>query len=288
MEVLVNELACMPLAIKLMASLAREEDIDRLLQDYQVRGTEIARSSGRGRLQSLDDSIVLSVESPRVRENPHAPAVLAALALVPDGMSDMICSMLAKHVPDMDIYGALAILKHVALIYVDSALDGAPLRYQMLPPIRRWCRRKLPPSDHLQNALVNIYVALSIDFGDTTDIEHHRVIIPELLNIEAIILHGCDTGCIHENLSQAAVRHSKWSLLLGNPSSKLLSVVAQNVQGLPRANCLRMLGKTCRRNRQFTEGEQALFTARQLHKDEGTLEERLMTFCSWAYCILNF
>jgi hypothetical protein len=67
-----------------------------------------------------------------MRANPSAGHVLALLAMLPDGLSDLTHASLQARLPDLNIAGALPTLKHVALVQHINVSSSGGFVYQLL------------------------------------------------------------------------------------------------------------------------------------------------------------
>jgi tetratricopeptide (TPR) repeat protein len=124
-----------PLAITLMANLAQYETPEVLLRRWDLENTPML-NRGTDHHSSLEISIKISLDGPRMRQNPDATRLLRLLALLPQGSRD-----LDKIAPDIkNIHKAAAVLKQVGLAHVDGV---GYLR--VLAPIRRFIILNYPP-----------------------------------------------------------------------------------------------------------------------------------------------
>lgn len=269
-EKLIEAVACIPLALKLVAALARDQDIGALLRRWDARGTAIVKSSGAGRKYNLDTSISLSVESPRMIANPDAKLVLALIAVLPDGLSDAMCSTLEEHMPEVDISDALMTLKHVALVYAEA---GGVSRHRLLPPIRRWCKSNLVLPPEMNNALFLSYINLFCTHRKRTP-DAIKIVTPELVNGEEVLLGAYQVQHQHDGAAKAAVIHSQWCVWRGYISSKVISAAVDAESGVSKADCLQQLSRVLRYRYEYDEAETAIQSAREEYrKAQSTLGE---------------
>jgi hypothetical protein len=77
-----------PLTVDLMAHLVDYEGCSAILTRWETEKTSIL-SSGHGKSSNLDASISVSLLSPRMTASPDARELLALLAILPDGLSDV-------------------------------------------------------------------------------------------------------------------------------------------------------------------------------------------------------
>lgn len=261
---LIAVVACVPLAVTLVAALARDQSAASLLEDWQSRGTEMVETSGMDRGSNLGVSISVSVNSVRMRQNPLSKDVLALLALLPDGLSTTMLNAFLPYAVGMDIHKALSTLQHIALVQKEDA--NGVYCYVMLPPVRRWCIAKLPAPVLLKNALYQTYVTFLQQHRDRTIANHHFAVKKELINSERILLEAFEDDFQHPLLCEAVVSHSHWSMYVGYVSDIVLRVAVAHTDGSTKANYLRQLAYVHWRRAETAEMERALTLALQLYE----------------------
>ncbi len=186
--VLLKSLGCMPLAITLMAKLAKTTGLgaDKLLENYQRKGTMML-GHGVDAKHSLDICIGLSVESPPIIRCPQAYTLLVSLAMLPVGTTyDTLNKWWAPDFPDL--LGALQILSETALIQWREA------HYFVLPVIRSYILDSDPsrfPSDARGAMITSACHFLeqhNSSPGDPSYKEHAQALSVEEGNLQAILL----------------------------------------------------------------------------------------------------
>ncbi|EJD46129.1 hypothetical protein AURDEDRAFT_124249 [Auricularia subglabra TFB-10046 SS5] len=139
--------------VKRIAALV--ETPANLLQRWEDEQTAmLARSKdSKHRLDSLDASVVLSIQSPRMAASPPSLTLLRILALLPDGVveSDIPCMA-----PDMPGSSLSALLQN-ALAFRSMPGD----RVQLLAPIRSSVLVHYPPSSAQLHDLAKFYFELA-------------------------------------------------------------------------------------------------------------------------------
>jgi tetratricopeptide (TPR) repeat protein len=263
---LMDVVAHVPLAVKLVATLSQDQHAGKLLQRWQSRGTSVVKTSGKGRRLSLDSSISLSMECSRMQEVPTARDVLGVISMLPDGLAESMLSHLEHRLTDLDIYEALTTLQRVALIQADTDVRGED-RYQMLPPIRRWCQSNVEISESLRTAVLETYIEFFCKHRNYASSAHKHAVKPELLNGEAIIVYAYQSGFGIAELPSAAMAHSQWSLRLGDLSHQAISTAAEHEKGGYQAQCLLHLGMVLIRRNKLDGAEAALKSARDIDHD---------------------
>ncbi|OCB89422.1 hypothetical protein A7U60_g3398 [Sanghuangporus baumii] len=180
----------LPLAIRLMAELTSVEggDVNIVLERWKSVVSSISLlSSGEDPTHSLEVSIQLSLDSPRMKRDPDAGILLTVLALLPDGLRE---EDLDRVVPQLENRqkGRLTLIK-TALAYKESG------RLKVLAPIRTYItgskKYKLQPRfiKPLEN---HFWGFLSIARYDQRDTESFKRVFLELGNIECLINRAFD------------------------------------------------------------------------------------------------
>ncbi|KAL5504333.1 hypothetical protein ACEPAH_8407 [Sanghuangporus vaninii] len=180
----------LPLAIRLMAELTSVEggDVNAVLERWKsVASSTSLLSSGEDPTHSLEVSIQLSLDSPRMKRDPDAGILLSVLALLPDGLRE---EDLDRIVPQLENRqkGRLTLIK-TALAYKESG------RLKVLAPIRTYItdskKYKLQPRfiKPLEN---HFWGFLSIARSDQRDTESFKRVFSELGNIECLINRAFD------------------------------------------------------------------------------------------------
>jgi hypothetical protein len=89
MDVLLQELDCVPLAIKLIAELAKTQECGSLLAQWHTQKTALLRTDSLkpGRLTSIDMSIAISLNSPMIKQyEPNITKLLSLICNLPEGV----------------------------------------------------------------------------------------------------------------------------------------------------------------------------------------------------------
>lgn len=149
-SVLLDLVANVPLAVVLLANLAQTEPSNTLLKRWHEVATAmlVRGQQQQDRLTSLDISISLSMHSPRMQSAPDAQALLALLALLPSGVTEM--DLRLWHGTQSSL--AVSVLRKNALI-----VTGPDDRISVLAPIRSFMLSHYPPSEDLATPLCGHY-----------------------------------------------------------------------------------------------------------------------------------
>lgn len=134
LEMLLEALDNLPLAITLMANLAQSETPQVLLRRWDSEYTTML-SCGSDSQRSLETSIKISLNGPRMK-HPDAANLLRILALLPQGSKNL--EDIAPNIPN--IYKAATVLKQVGLAYTDDVGSLC-----VLAPVRTFIVQNYPP-----------------------------------------------------------------------------------------------------------------------------------------------
>ncbi|KAF8967329.1 hypothetical protein BDZ97DRAFT_2073670 [Flammula alnicola] len=264
---LLIEVDGIPLAVKLLASLLRDgESSDNLWRRWERERTEMIEIGNPDRLSNLDTSIQLSLNSPRMRADNNAAAVLGMLSLLPDGFPDDVTSLdrLIHHLPeDIQLDKLLQTLTRVSLAYVDAT--RTPRRIRILSPIRHICTRATM-QPNLGAHIVAFYVKLISNNSDYSDGSLHPIIQPELLNIHSVLVVGYNITPVEETLVQASIDYTGWALYVGSPVDDVINLAIESVpRQLLLAECLFQISKVYKRRCQLDKAETSLKHAIELY-----------------------
>ncbi|KAJ7736816.1 hypothetical protein B0H16DRAFT_1762917, partial [Mycena metata] len=131
----------MPLSVSLLAHAVDVEGYTVILSRWQREHTSVI-SDGYDRSSNLEQSISLSLASPRITSTPHSQELLSLLSILPDGLSDV--ELKQSKFTIRDILGCKRALLRTALAYMD---DHKQLK--ALVPIREYMTKFLPPTDKM-------------------------------------------------------------------------------------------------------------------------------------------
>ncbi|KAJ7471075.1 hypothetical protein FB451DRAFT_1559550 [Mycena latifolia] len=161
----------LPLAVSLLASVASIEGYTGALARWKVETTAVV-SDGYDRRSNLEQSIRLSLGSPRISSSPHAKDVLALLSLLPDGITEQ--DLVISKVPIPDIAECRSSLVRASLAYAEA--NG---RLKALSPIREYMRKAHPPSPSLFRPL-RIHFQALLELWDSHQQISSRDLIPKI------------------------------------------------------------------------------------------------------------
>ena len=190
LSVLLQTLGHMPLAITLMANLAKSFDwgAGKLLEKYERIGTGMV-GQGEDANHSLDVCISLSVDSPPMKKHPEAYRLLATLAMLPVGTTDdALEEWWACDSPNL--VGALQVLTETSLVQRHGT------HYFVLPVIRSYVLDHSRFPGDVRAAMIaaacNFLTHHNSSPGDPTFKEQSDGLSKEEGNLQAILLQATD------------------------------------------------------------------------------------------------
>lgn len=197
---LLSGLDGLALAIVLLASQAEgEPDLAGLRQQWEERRTALLRRAGaRERQQSLEVSLELSLDSPRMSD--ESRRLFSILGLLPEGLAR---GDLPSLLPGQGAEAA-SVLRKVGLAFDQGS------RLRMLAPVREHAKQNHPPPPEDLERTIDHYLnvaRLGEKVGSEGGAEATRRLRPESGNLEPMILAGLErpdpVPAIHSALSHA-------------------------------------------------------------------------------------
>lgn len=185
LDALLSELDGLALAVVLLASQAEgEPDLSALRQRWEEQRTALLhRGWVRERQQSLEVSLRLSLDSPRMTE--EGLRLLSLLGLLPEGVAR---EDLAALLPGSGAEAA-SVLRKVGLVFDHGS------RLRVLAPIREYVQRSHPPVEEDFDRTVDHYLALARigkKIGAEGGAEAADRLRVEMGNLEPMILAGLE------------------------------------------------------------------------------------------------
>ncbi|EJU02768.1 hypothetical protein DACRYDRAFT_115753 [Dacryopinax primogenitus] len=185
LDELLQHLDGLPLAIRLLARQGRMLMPTALLAAYESQRTKMLKVGTRGRLENLEVSIKISLESELMLQNSHALSLLSALSLLPDGVK---VEKLVEIIPSMSdhVLVAASVLLQVGMVHDESG------RLRILSPIRDYMLEHHPPADPWLENLQTYFMVLAARipiYERQGSPKSFEVIHAELANITSVLLH---------------------------------------------------------------------------------------------------
>ncbi|KAJ7193648.1 hypothetical protein GGX14DRAFT_588285 [Mycena pura] len=261
---LIQAVECIPLAVTLLAQLAQTDSSKALWASWNSESTKFIRSDGsESRLNSLDLSIQLSVQSPRLRRCSGAIDFFGVLCMLPQGMPEMRISEFeaAFGIDFKELRAAIRVLTQCSLAYT---LDGFLC---VLSPIRQYVKSHQELTTPLTRTLFRQVAWVYMNVISANESLHLvNDIHLEIGNISAVL-----DLCLTEE--QAVVEETiKFSIVcrdLGIHDTRLLrkaATIAHKSNMSLEGQCYCEQGVTHHRSGKLDDAQQALENALALHK----------------------
>ncbi|KAJ7600604.1 hypothetical protein C8J56DRAFT_880270 [Mycena floridula] len=281
-DALLAAVDCVPLAVVLLAALAETDSTEILLLRWKDEHTTLLTRIP-DRRSSLDISIKISIDSPRIQAVPEAISLLALMSLLPDGTQ---IRHLTTLFPGMKKpRQALSALWQTSLAYAVGSTET-----RVLSPIRSYMIKHHPQP--LENTLPMItffigLAGLSSELGS----DHGGAIVAQLTpaigNFHAMVNLALEPIEGDENLSRLAVKAaidlSKFQRYtnLGNVETLRLALTAAERIGESRliAGCLFHIAWLLDSRDERQESEVNCRKALALYEEIGDMSEQAE--CHW-------
>jgi tetratricopeptide (TPR) repeat protein len=288
LDTLLQSLDFVPLAITLIAKVGEASQLSpsALLKKWKKEQTKLLNLGPSDRLQSVDHSIALSLQSASMTANPEALQLLSVLAMLPSGALLERLPRLAPRIVHID--AAVWSLLRTSLVYQDET--GGPL--QLLSPIRSYIsQHHAPDIDSLQDLREYYYRIASKCLckpGDAGFINIKKEVIPEGHNMEAVLSDAL-TRCGDEDSVIASLQYSRF-LYWNSPRTDNLKLALQVIRTAPYprllGRCLLELGDMHRLLNQYERARSTLEEAQRHFAQTGKQIE--VAHCLWILSdILN-
>ncbi|KAH7102224.1 hypothetical protein BKA62DRAFT_121587 [Auriculariales sp. MPI-PUGE-AT-0066] len=234
---------CTPLAVTLLAQLARQDNSpSQLLQRWRHSKTAFISTGGDHRESSVNVSIQISLDLlSAMNGGTEGGQLLSICAHLPDGLRTPVFAQLVAHFGD--IHAARDLLVTFALITV-----GSNDELRMLNPVRHFVLKHLPVTAGHLAALREIYFAIAASGPVVIDenfSELAKNMAPEYNNLTSFLLHLIGTEEPSQELYDAVNHVSEYSYYT-IPSPTLREAFRSRLTTHPSwlAQCLRDLGRT--------------------------------------------
>ncbi|KAF8169374.1 hypothetical protein BJ912DRAFT_1149392 [Pholiota molesta] len=261
-----------PLAITLISNLLRDGESSRSLWNRWLKQeTKIVENGGDDRESNLNASIAISVSSPRIKKDPGAIALLAALSLLPNGFPSTSVEQLGTYLGINDVHKAVHTLRVVALIKPNDTISSP--RIQMLSPIRLFCLGFLSSDVSLElENVTNYYISILLWASNAADDgECYAQVVSEIQNIHSVFQRVFKVGYSQDitRLITATSDLTRWSNYVGYLSQDTIQMALKSSVNfpIPHAGCLMSLGHLYHTEGQNTKAETCFREAAALYKE---------------------
>jgi len=249
MKQLVTEVDCMPLAVSLLAQLARNgESPLSLLRQWESKRSRLLQTEATGREYNVEVSISITLDFlPSAEVNPEPVRLLAICSELPAGLFPGVMDDLRASFDDID--AAARLLRKHSLVQT-----GAHGQLKMLSPIRHFVKTRYAVTDVHRAALIEFYCKLARKANQPVDENFPaalRLVTPELENIAWILHAAVDTTTALTSTVVEGVLDYSWFTYHTIPATSLLEsliVRLRTTSGRKRelGRSLRLCGDMCR------------------------------------------
>ncbi|KAG2124508.1 hypothetical protein BD769DRAFT_873423 [Suillus cothurnatus] len=271
---LLKELDFHPLSINLLANTAQQNDWSpvTLLKRWNNRHSAVL-DPGKGKLQSLSDTMQLSLSSPSIQDlGEDGRRTLAIIAFLPQGLNEDLAGDLLPLIQQVDTI--CDVLRRQSLVYRQDNF------IKVLAPIRHYVRDSLPPPDTtwLQEIRTFYYRTVQCCPNSEARDHHATIIVADHLNIEHVIAFYLAYG-VPDITEETYVICSQflWCLTRHLPRPTTLipaisNIVENSSTWTLKAHCWWYLGLLYSTLSQLTEALTAFQAAAVLYRTAGAHE----------------
>jgi tetratricopeptide (TPR) repeat protein len=178
---LLKELDFHPLSINILANTAQQNGWSptMLLKRWNDRHSKVL-NGGRGKLQSLSDTMQLSLSSPSVQNlGEDGLRVLAIIAFLPQGLNEDLASDLLPSLPQVDTICDVLCMQ--SLVYRQDNF------IKVLAPIRHYVRDSLQAPDSACLQEIRAFYYRTVTSCSPKRDQYADIIISDHLNIEQVV-----------------------------------------------------------------------------------------------------
>ncbi|KAG1791257.1 uncharacterized protein HD556DRAFT_1387020 [Suillus plorans] len=261
---LLKELEFHPLSINLLANAAQQNDWSptTLLKRWNNRHSKVL-DPGKGKLQSLSDTMQLSLSSPSIQDlGDDGRRLLTIIAFLPQGLNDTLASDLLPSLPQVDII--CDVLCRQSLVYRQDSF------IKLLAPIRYYVRDSLQALDSTCLREIRHFYYRIVDCCLEEHDHYADIITSDHLNIEHVVAFNLAyvPDVIEETYD--ICWQFLWCLQRHLPRPTILTpivfkIIENSSTRGPKACCLQYLGALYTTLTQLTEGMKAFKTAKALY-----------------------
>jgi tetratricopeptide (TPR) repeat protein len=265
---LLKELDYHPLSINILANAAQQNGWSpaTLLKRWNDRHSKVL-VAGKGRLQSLSDTMQLSLSSPSIQDlGEDGRRALAIIAFLPQGLNENLAGDLLPSLPEVD--AICDVLCMQSLVYrQDNFL-------KVLAPIRYYVRDSLQAPDSTCLQEIRTFYYRTVASCSTEREQYADIIISDHLNIEYVVTFNL--ACIPDNAKETYaacwqfLERLEWHLPRPTTLTPAISNIVENSSTWTlKAYCLCALANLYVTLSQLVEASQAFQTAEALYLTAG-------------------
>ncbi|KAG1899726.1 uncharacterized protein F5891DRAFT_394263 [Suillus fuscotomentosus] len=278
---LLRELDFHPLSINLLAHTAQQNDWSPavLLKRWNDRHSAVL-NPGKGKLQSLSDTMQLSLDSPSIQAlGEDGRRTLAIIAFLPQGLNDNLAGDLLPSLQEVDTI--CDVLRMQSLVYRQDNF------IKVLAPIRHYVQDSLPPPDSTRLREIRTFYYRTVQQCSEEQDGHANIIISDHFNIERVV--AFDLAHIPEETYRACPKFLnclKWHLPRPTTLTPAIFNIIENSSTYKlKASCLYRLGWLYDTLSQHTEAMKIFEAAGALYLATGNHEmvAQCVTTCADRY-----
>ncbi|KAI0291023.1 hypothetical protein B0F90DRAFT_441288 [Multifurca ochricompacta] len=253
-----------PLAVNLLAHLAQVTPPALLWKDWTSKQLKAVQRGQMDRLESLEYSIQVSIDSGRMKLNPSAKGLLGVLSMLPDGIHMEQLDEFKHILVDMDIISCLHVLQQCSLI------NFMERRYQPHPIIRHFSNSQGFLSLKHKAFLEDFYITLASSKPYKAQPEQYAKMVLEVNNTKSILSNLLKSNHRNpEKLINAIITFTGFHRSIGDLSDTLIAQAVQSLQeGYGDASllirCLREWGNLHYYSRDMESAKQKMLEAEKL------------------------
>jgi tetratricopeptide (TPR) repeat protein len=271
---LLEELDFHPLSINILANAAQQNGWSpaTLLKRWDDRHSKVL-DAGKGRLQSLSDTMQLSLSSPSIQDlGEDGLRALIIIAFLPQGLNENLAGDLLPSLPEVD--AICDVLCMQSLVYRQDNF------IKVLAPVRHYVRDSLQAPDFMCLWDMRTFYYHTIQQCSKERDVHADIVISDHLNIEHIVAFnlaeisvGAEETCY--NACWKFLERLEWHLPRPTTLSLAISDIVENSSTWTlKANCLSSLAQLYNALSQLAEASQAFQAAEALYLTAGYPEGR--------------
>ncbi|PFH48489.1 hypothetical protein AMATHDRAFT_5743 [Amanita thiersii Skay4041] len=223
---LIKAVDCVPLAVTLLGHLAAVdgETSEDLWKRWEEERTSMLEH-GDDRLSNIEQSVQLSLSSPRMKRDPDALKFMSLLSSLPDGMSAITLQELVNIPGVANTHKAVSTLRQNALIFDD--LDRT---LRVLSPIKLYMQARHPPSQPIKTFLQDYYINLAMKGSSYHDKNVRKHLGLELGNVDALLFDSLNSAKSLELISNAILNFCHFTYIAGVSSTSALAQVVDRLE----------------------------------------------------------
>ncbi|KAG1883839.1 hypothetical protein F4604DRAFT_1677546 [Suillus subluteus] len=268
---LLKELDFHPLSVNILANAAQQNGWSpaTLLKRWNDRHSKVL-DAGKGKLQSLSNTMQLSLSSPSVQDlGEDGLRVLAIIAFLPQGLNEGLASDLLSSLPQVD--AICDVLCMQSLVYrQDNFL-------KVLAPIQHYVRDSLQAPDSTSLREIRAFYYRTVAFCSKERDQYADIIISDHVNIEHVV--AFDLADIPDDAEETYkacwqfLERLGWHLPRPTTLTPAISNIVENSSTWTlKADCLLTLARLYDTLSQLVEASQAFQAAEALYLTTGDPE----------------